>query len=407
MTEHETRLHTPGPDADSPDRTAGSGRLRPRPGRRVARIASIMLGAATGLAIAVFLLMDSPLLQTLVLGSPAPRPPAHSLLPGAGLVPRNTDPAPGTGVRGTQPDQGPDIVPGSVAGPGHDSGTVPGPRQAPAHAGPARQEAADPGRRAGGMAGAGPRAHGRDRLSTFSRSPSLAGAARDRSAGRARDLLPADLRTAGDELAGPNRDRGQPGSSRDAALPRGGSGQDSRSAAGAGPRPDPAMVPGAGPGPAAGTGAAIAPATGDGPVAWAVDLSGTRGTSLLADLEAMQVRAFRLRMLLEENTLRARICETSKPAFRPVWCVEAPPAPAIAAAPSRAPRRAAVPPAPELLGVAGSRSALSALLRLEGRTLRLREGERAGAWRVNRIGADGAVTMSHPSGRRVDLRVGG
>lgn len=155
----------------------------------------------------------------------------------------------------------------------------------------------------------------------------------------------------------------------------------------------------------------VAPATGQAPAAAAVtgsaDPSETPGTGLLADLEVMQVRAFRLRMLLEENTLRARICETSKPAFRPVWCIEAPPAPALAAAPPRSPRRAAVPPAPELLGVAGSRYTLAALLRVEGRTLRLREGEHAGAWRVSRIGADGAVTMSHPSGRRVDLRVGG
>jgi len=189
--------------------------------------------------------------------------------------------------------------------------------------------------------------------------------------------------------------------------PRGGSAQISGPAAGAAGLPHPAAVSGPVSGTVPAAPAGRGPATGAAVMIGSADLAGTPGASLLADLEAMQVRAFRLRLLLEENTLRARICETSKPAFRPVWCVEAPPAPAIARAPAQVPRRSAVPPAPELLGVAGSRSGLAALLRLEGRTLRVREGERAGAWKVNRIETDGAVTVSHPSGRRIDLQVGG
>ena len=411
MSEQDTGLHVLGPEAYNPDRTEGSGWLRLRAGRRLARLVAITLGAATGLAIAVFLLMDSPLLQTLVWGSPAPRPSAHSLLPGRGPAPglgsRHAELTPGNGVRG--PGPGMNGVPGSGSGLAHDSGRVPPPWQVPGTSDSGRpaerqREIAVPGQQAGVAAGSGPLARDHGRLPASSRDPARtgdgAGNARGQSAGGARDLLPVDLRNRNTSSAYMNRDRLQPGpgAGTDAAGPGRGSGrQASGTVAGTGPLSHSAPVPAPVDGPA--TGAAA--------VTGSADPSGTRAPSLLADLEAMQVRAFRLRMLLEENTLRARICETSKPAFRPVWCVETPPAPAIAAAPSRAPRRAAVPPAPELLGVAGSRSALAALLRLEGRTLRLREGERAGAWRVNRIGADGAVTMSHPSGRRVDLRVGG
>lgn len=402
MSEQDTGLHVSGPEADDPDRTKGSGWLRLRAGRRLTRVAAIMLGAGTGLAIAVFLLMDSPLLQTLIWGSPAPRPSAHSLLPGGAP---DADLVPAFGVRGTGPDPGSNGMSGSGSGPVQDSGPAPLPWQVSRSSDPRRpadgqREVTVPGPQAGAAAGSAPRAHDHDRIPASSRGPMRtgdgAGYARGPSTGRARNLLPADLRSGNTSSAGMNRDRLQPGpgDGTDAVRQGGGSGrQVSGTAESTGPLSRSTTVPG------------TAPV--DGSAIGSADPSGTSAPSLLADLEAMQVRAFRLRMLLEENTLRARICETSKPAFLPVWCVEAPPAPAIAAAPARAPRRTAVPPAPELLGVAGSRSSLAALLRLEGRTLRLREGERAGAWRVNRIGADGAVTMSHPSGRRVDLRVGG
>ena len=438
MSGQDTGLHVSGPGTDDPDRTSSSIRPQPRAGRRLARVGAIVIGAATGLAIAVFLLMDSPLLQTLIWGSPAPRPTAHSLLPGggpgAGLAPRDVDRPPGSGLRDAASDPGSNGLSANGSGPVYDSGPGPMPWQASGSSDPRRpadgqRDVTVPGQQAGIAAGSDPRAHDHDQLPASSRGPVRTGDgtgdARGQSAGRPRDLLPADLLTGSAPSAATNSDRVQSGAGTTAVYPRGGAEQAAGSAAGTGPLAHSAAVPGSAPGTAAMSGTGMAPgllagqghvvptATGDGSAAGAAAVtesanpSGTRGPSLLADLEAMQVRAFRLRMLLEENTLRTRICEASKPAFRPVWCIEAPPAPAIAAAPPRAPHHAAVPPAPELLGVAGSRSALAALLRLEGRTLRLREGERAGAWRVNRIGADGAVTLSHPSGRRVDLRVGG
>lgn len=425
MSEQDTGLHASGPGTDDPDSsTAASGRPRLRAVRRLARVAAIMLGAAAGLAIAVFLLMDSPLLQSLIWGSPAPRPSAHSLLPGGGPAtgpaPRDGDPVPGHTPRDAASGPGSNGVSGSGSGTGHDSGPVPFPWQAPVGGTPRRpaegqRQTTVQGHQAGSAAGSGLPVHDHGRLPAASRDPARTADVTGDARGRPRDLLPGELRTANTASAAMNGDRVRPGGATTAMHPRGGAAQGAGSAAGTGSPARSAPVPAAVAAPAPGTQAmaatGVAPAPGDGPVAGAAtgsaDPSGTGGASLLADLEAMQVRAFRLRMLLEENTLRARICETSKPAFRPVWCIEAPPAPAIAAAPPRAPRRAAVPPAPELLGVAGSRSALAALLRVEGRTLRLREGERAGAWRVARIGAEGAVTLSHPSGRRVDLRVGG
>lgn len=434
MSEQDTGLHVSGPGTDDPDRTAASIRPRLRAGRRVARVAAIMLGAATGLAIAVFLLMDSPLLQTLIWGSPAPRPSAHSLLPGggpgAGLAPRGVDRSPGSGPSGAASDPGSNGLSANGFGPAYDSEPGPMPWQASGSSDPRRpadwqRDVTVPGQQAEIATGSDPRAHDHDRLPASSRGSARTGDgtgdARGQSADRPRDLLPANLHTANARSAAVNSDQARSGAGTTVVHPRGGAGQAAGSAAGTGPLAHSAALPGSAvmsgtgmaPGLVAGQGHIVPSATGDGSAAGAsavtgsANPSGTRGPSLLADLEAMQVRAFRLRMLLEENTLRTRICETSKPAFLPSWCVEAPPAPAIASAPPRAPRHAAVPPAPELLGVAGSRTALAALLRLEGRTLRLREGERAGAWRVNRIGADGAVTLSHPSGRRVDLRVGG
>ena len=414
MTEQDPGLHVSHTEVDGPDRAVESGRLRLPSGRRLARIAAIMLGAATGLAIAVFLLMDSPLLQSLIWGSTEPGPSAHSLLPGRGPTadpePRDADLVPGSGGRATGPETGSDIVSGRLPGPEHDSGPVPLPWQASGSTGSRRPvdgccEVTVPARQAG------LRAHDRDRLPASPRRRDQPGDAGDdasgQSAGRPRDLLPADLRAGNTGSAVPDADRDRTGPG--VARPRGGSAQTSGTAARAGGLRHPAAVPG----PVSGTVPVAAtrggPAAGTAVVTGSPDLPATRGASLLADLEAMQVRAFRLRLLLEENTLRARICETSKPAFRPVWCVEAPPAPAIAPAQAQAqvPRRNAVPPAPELLGVAGSRSGLAALLRLAGRTLRVREGERAGAWKVNRIETDGAVTVSHPSGRRIDLQVGG
>lgn len=418
----------PGSVASDVEERGPTSETRRRRVRAAVRIASVVIGGCAGLAAAVVLLRDSPVIQVLLRDeirsdaglSGYPKSGTGGLAPSGtrpGAGPLRNEPVlspqdPGmTDLAGRmRPVSGTDPAPQGAGAPGAGSARArgyPGPHDvlpaSPALAGTGRVDATRAGALPGDAAHAVAPAHGGVSHGAVSSGlPPRSTGPGDPSAGHVtagqgaqegagpqfpdtpatgspRPLLPADYLAADTTATGHDSDAARPGPARSGIADSTGPGRSPATPGAAGERLTASVRIG--------------------------------GGALIEDLEAMQVRAFRLRLLLEENTLRARICETSKPAFRPAWCVERAPAagPAPPAAPqasSGPPRRLADPP-PELLGVAGSPRRLVATVRLAGRNHDVREGDRAGPWRVNRIEPDGVVTLSTLGGRRLDLRVGG